>query len=209
MLNWRYLFCFFFFKQKTAYEIPKRDWSSDVCSSDLPQRADGNCDGVAVRCQCMKKRMNDTMGMNAGTETTITPGSLRNHHPEETVRRSSHGDRLGGERVGGGDITGNVIPARIREFVFGLNAISEAGNGVPRHHTGTAETLHALEHGSRRDHRAERDPVAAKFFELAHRQLLRLDRVVVKDRDAIVADELHGGIARPRRRGQLNDAFGN
>jgi len=28
-------FIFFFFKQKTAYEIPKRDWSSDVCSSDL------------------------------------------------------------------------------------------------------------------------------------------------------------------------------
>jgi len=27
----------FFFKQKTAYEIPKRDWSSDVCSSDLRQ----------------------------------------------------------------------------------------------------------------------------------------------------------------------------
>jgi len=25
----------FVFKQKTAYEIPKRDWSSDVCSSDL------------------------------------------------------------------------------------------------------------------------------------------------------------------------------
>src|SRR5213075_3123862 len=26
---------FFFFKQKTAYEITRRDWSSDVCSSDL------------------------------------------------------------------------------------------------------------------------------------------------------------------------------
>src|ERR1044071_6568258 len=26
----------FFFKQKTAYEISTRDWSSDVCSSDLP-----------------------------------------------------------------------------------------------------------------------------------------------------------------------------
>src|SRR5216117_4234513 len=25
----------FFFKQKTAYEIRKGDWSSDVCSSDL------------------------------------------------------------------------------------------------------------------------------------------------------------------------------
>ena len=28
---------FFFFKQKTAYEIVSRDWSSDVCSSDLAQ----------------------------------------------------------------------------------------------------------------------------------------------------------------------------
>ena len=26
---------FFFFKQKTAYEIVDCDWSSDVCSSDL------------------------------------------------------------------------------------------------------------------------------------------------------------------------------
>src|SRR3546814_4015092 len=35
-------FVFFFFKQKTAYEMRISDWSSDVCSSDLfegfPQR---------------------------------------------------------------------------------------------------------------------------------------------------------------------------
>ena len=30
--------CVFFFKQKTAYEIGTGDWSSDVCSSDLPMR---------------------------------------------------------------------------------------------------------------------------------------------------------------------------
>ena len=30
---------FFFFKQKTAYEIVSRDWSSDVCSSDLPPKS--------------------------------------------------------------------------------------------------------------------------------------------------------------------------
>src|SRR3546814_6399966 len=30
------LFVFFFFKQKTAYEMRISDWSSDVCSSDLP-----------------------------------------------------------------------------------------------------------------------------------------------------------------------------
>src|SRR3546814_7169885 len=28
--------CVFFFKQKTAYEMRISDWSSDVCSSDLP-----------------------------------------------------------------------------------------------------------------------------------------------------------------------------
>ena len=35
-VNSREMCCFFFFKQKTAYEIKECDWSSDVCSSDLP-----------------------------------------------------------------------------------------------------------------------------------------------------------------------------
>src|SRR3546814_6153580 len=36
MLTYVYLLCiFFFFKQKTAYEMRISDWSSDVCSSDL------------------------------------------------------------------------------------------------------------------------------------------------------------------------------
>src|SRR3546814_18396124 len=30
-----FVFCVFFFKQKTAYEMRISDWSSDVCSSDL------------------------------------------------------------------------------------------------------------------------------------------------------------------------------
>src|SRR3546814_1070241 len=33
----RVFFVFFFFKQKTAYEMRISDWSSDVCSSDLTQ----------------------------------------------------------------------------------------------------------------------------------------------------------------------------
>src|SRR3546814_2704266 len=32
--------CFFCFKQKTAYEMRISDWSSDVCSSDLLERAE-------------------------------------------------------------------------------------------------------------------------------------------------------------------------
>src|SRR3546814_5455048 len=35
-----YMFCIFFFKQKTAYEMRISDWSSDVCSSDLRQEMD-------------------------------------------------------------------------------------------------------------------------------------------------------------------------
>src|SRR3546814_5689149 len=42
---------FFFFKQKTAYEMRISDWSSDVCSSDLladwPQPDMGPLGGVA------------------------------------------------------------------------------------------------------------------------------------------------------------------
>src|SRR3546814_17925104 len=33
-----YWFLVLFFKQKTAYEMRISDWSSDVCSSDLPDR---------------------------------------------------------------------------------------------------------------------------------------------------------------------------
>src|SRR3546814_991695 len=35
MLNEVVVVIFFFFKQKTAYEMRISDWSSDVCSSDL------------------------------------------------------------------------------------------------------------------------------------------------------------------------------
>src|SRR3546814_9078852 len=44
---------FFFFKQKTAYEMRISDWSSDVCSSDL-LCAGGGCEHqrCAVQCRC-------------------------------------------------------------------------------------------------------------------------------------------------------------
>src|SRR3546814_8279735 len=36
LLNY-FMWAFFFFKQKTAYEMRISDWSSDVCSSDLAE----------------------------------------------------------------------------------------------------------------------------------------------------------------------------
>src|SRR3546814_2716170 len=43
------LFRFFFFKQKTAYEMRISDWSSDVCSSDLGDEAAGELGALIVQ----------------------------------------------------------------------------------------------------------------------------------------------------------------
>src|SRR3546814_20889839 len=40
---------FFFFKQKTAYEMRISDWSSDVCSSDLGPENQGSERSIASR----------------------------------------------------------------------------------------------------------------------------------------------------------------
>src|SRR3546814_3394013 len=48
-MNDTIIFVFFFFKQKTAYEMRISDWSSDVCSSDLSYKVSDyyapECDG--------------------------------------------------------------------------------------------------------------------------------------------------------------------
>src|SRR3546814_9392988 len=46
--------CFFFFKQKTAYEMRISDWSSDVCSSDLQARQ--RVEAVVRRGRCATNR---------------------------------------------------------------------------------------------------------------------------------------------------------
>src|SRR3546814_4220178 len=49
---------FFFFKQKTAYEMRISDWSSDVCSSDLP-------DGPGSKAALVYGQMNEPPGARA------------------------------------------------------------------------------------------------------------------------------------------------
>src|SRR3546814_4563589 len=52
--------CFFFFKQKTAYEMRISDWSSDVCSSDLADtRVDPGDDRKADRFRNQRQRDDD------------------------------------------------------------------------------------------------------------------------------------------------------
>src|SRR3546814_7321983 len=42
------MLCFFFVKQKTAYEVRISDWSSDVCSSDLDAAGGTNALAEAI-----------------------------------------------------------------------------------------------------------------------------------------------------------------
>src|SRR3546814_20669124 len=49
--------CFFFFKQKTAYEMRISDWSSDVCSSDLLGRSGLSSGSIALHDQGVPLRL--------------------------------------------------------------------------------------------------------------------------------------------------------
>src|ERR1043166_2969933 len=70
-LGWDPSLCFF--KQKTAYEIPKRDWSSDVCSSDLPSLLFW----PFVRQRCVRKRTTRFhLGSRSSYRTFPRPGAL-------------------------------------------------------------------------------------------------------------------------------------
>src|SRR3546814_9928545 len=51
--SWVNLFVFFFFKQKTAYEMRISDWSSDVCSSDLIAPAARSFRRTPLRNRCL------------------------------------------------------------------------------------------------------------------------------------------------------------
>src|SRR3546814_4176569 len=55
---------FFFFKQKTAYEMRISDWSSDVCSSDLAAEDDEELDDAVLKLAIVGRP-------NAGKSTLI------------------------------------------------------------------------------------------------------------------------------------------
>src|SRR3546814_2047989 len=62
---------FFFFKQKTAYEMRISDWSSDVCSSDL----DDFLDQILDR--------DETLGARIFVDYDRQMGALRAHAGEQ------------------------------------------------------------------------------------------------------------------------------
>src|SRR3546814_341328 len=78
--------CFFFFKQKTAYEMRISDWSSDVCSSDLPLPAarvmSADLDRLASENHTLTVKRRSQM-----TADERNPGSRPHHHLLEHLKR--------------------------------------------------------------------------------------------------------------------------
>src|SRR3546814_3895777 len=88
---------FFCFKQKTAYEMRISDWSSDVCSSDLPdartgEGAGGTAAGVAAPAQ---------RPPGAGADRPGRAGADRRQERKSVVKGKSVSVRvdLGGRRI--------------------------------------------------------------------------------------------------------------
>src|SRR3546814_20150024 len=95
------IICCFFFKQKTAYEMRISDWSSDVCSSDLPGRRPtdpGRPPGSPRRAPPRRTRRSCGRGRRATTATCSAGRPLRSEERrvgKECVIRVD----LGGRRI--------------------------------------------------------------------------------------------------------------
>src|SRR3546814_16661975 len=97
---WYYVsYIFFFFKQKTAYDMRISDWSSDVCSSDL---------GDAVEQHRLGQRADDAFGIVGGNvekadlfQMRIVQhvGEARNLGTGDVAGRRSEERRVGKECV--------------------------------------------------------------------------------------------------------------
>src|SRR3546814_19904684 len=91
---WSIIF-FFFFKQKTAYEMRISDWSSDVCSSDLSYGNSFTC--IPSRVQYREPRRTPRPHV-AGVQTAIVTGPQGNEiyiDDYGRVKVQFHWDRQG------------------------------------------------------------------------------------------------------------------
>src|SRR6188508_950221 len=79
---------FFFFKQKTAYEMAQCDWSSDVCSSDLAGRLADRVDVDEVGRDRRAHPLTPLAGLLTVAEAHVDPGPVDQARPG---RRSAFG----------------------------------------------------------------------------------------------------------------------
>src|SRR3546814_9217477 len=103
---------FFFFKQKTAYEMRISDWSSDVCSSDL-LAAHGHAFGIADAAQRRSRKNAGADGADNAADTVhaedigrVVIAELVLHDRHEEVAEA-RGDRTENDRADRTDRAGS------------------------------------------------------------------------------------------------------
>src|SRR3546814_7950359 len=97
---------FFFFKQKTAYEMRISDWSSDVCSSDLlstpwtPDNEERPCN-IRAMAKTPSKRGSGRgkTGAGDGKPATKRDGPKKSTGKKATGKKRSEERRVGKECV--------------------------------------------------------------------------------------------------------------
>src|SRR3546814_8066471 len=89
---------FFFFKQKTAYEMRISDWSSDVCSSDLDVVGQPrNATRVQRRRPAGEARHREIEAAPEevdGADLAEIPGAEALQHPIDEIGRASWRERV-------------------------------------------------------------------------------------------------------------------
>src|SRR3546814_14557183 len=130
---WRFYSFFFFFKQKTAYEMRISDWSSDVCSSDLIARvifrlgAPDENNQIAQQQRCAERGDDQGNGHFAPTQQTEQqpvqqqgqPG--RQYARQNDCRQESPAERQRTQSCATGEKTGEdqgEISAEGQEFAM-------------------------------------------------------------------------------------------
>src|SRR3546814_5455233 len=93
------VWCFFFFKQETAYELRISDWSSDVCSSDLTDRIEQPVGEprLALVEKCLRDI--DIFADHCTHRHVAARHQLVRPHPQGRLHRRSEARRVGKECV--------------------------------------------------------------------------------------------------------------
>src|SRR3546814_17363581 len=133
---------FFFFKQKTAYEMRISDWSSDVCSSDL---FDLHVDAAQLRrlqldldaVETLADRLLDVYGDLVGDEARrqVGPYGFRGSRQRGAALRRPGEGRSGGTEEGLAD-----TPGRLSGRLLALGGGSR-DQGAGRHDRGLGRTV--------------------------------------------------------------------
>src|SRR3546814_13324755 len=118
---------FFFFKQKTAYEMRISDWSSDVCSSDLDAADRAR---LTRAMESLKPRAKTLDEIADGAVFLFLPDALPLAEKAATLLRDAPAGLIADVTArlrGLNDWTGESVEAAVRENADAAGLRSEAG----------------------------------------------------------------------------------